>query len=515
MTLPVVRRSNARMGRSPATRCMRNAAAVLALVLTASTGVAMPRGLRRPRTVPHAAQGAQPGPACRPGGTAPQLSYHGGDLVAHAAVFVLFWGSEWQGDPEHQAAAAALRAFFQTAGTSPYACSLREFSVPGVPIDTGSFLGDAVITVPPVSPPETELEDDVIRGRIADEVSAQRAPAPTADTVYVVVPPKGVPVRSFGETGCGGSNFTFCGYHDSFLSGGRRFRYAVLPFPCSQDRGTCFVDAAEDPGRALQAVGSHELAETITDPDRPPVGPSGWFDNRLGQENADICHSDGCLVELPVGGDTFAVNSLWSNLAGGCVASAGCSPPPVQCTDTGSGACVVNERDPRGCALEALVDPNLGRDRVGLPSNVVSCADGQPFCDFDGVRDGRCTFHVAICLNSSDPRVACTPAAISAIRVASSGSGSAAATNRANVVALLAALRDIDPASTGSIGGSTVRYSPAASTRNACSQYLDVVVPLRRARAGAPSASRLRLMARTSSGVVRQQLKLICAATFF
>src|SRR5439155_12331118 len=199
MTLPVVRRSNARMGRSPATRCMRNAAAVLALVLTASTGVAMPRGLRRPRTVPHAAQGAQPGPACRPGGTAPQLSYHGGDLVAHAAVFVLFWGSEWQGDPEHQAAAAALRAFFQTAGTSPYACSLREFSVPGVPIDTGSFLGDAVITVPPVSPPETELEDDVIRGRIADEVSAQRAPAPTADTVYVVVPPKGVPVRSFGE----------------------------------------------------------------------------------------------------------------------------------------------------------------------------------------------------------------------------------------------------------------------------------------------------------------------------
>ena len=92
-----------------------------------------------------------------------------------------------------------------------------------------------------------------------------------------MVPPKGVPVRSFGETGCGGSNFTFCGYHDSFLSGGRRFRYAVLPFPCSQDRGTCFVDAAEDPGRALQAVGSHELAETITDPDRPPVGPSGWF----------------------------------------------------------------------------------------------------------------------------------------------------------------------------------------------------------------------------------------------
>ena len=101
MTLPMVRRLNARTGRSPATRSIRNAAAVLALVLTVSDGVAMPRGLRRPSIVHHAAQGVQPGSACRPTPGAPQLSYHGGDLVAHAAVFVLFAITakvNWTGD---------------------------------------------------------------------------------------------------------------------------------------------------------------------------------------------------------------------------------------------------------------------------------------------------------------------------------------------------------------------------------------------------------------------------------
>ncbi len=426
---------------------------------------------------------------------------------------MLFWGPEWENDPEQQAAAAALRSLFHQLGGSSYGCSWREWELPGSPIGAGSYLGDEVILTEPVGAGQP-LDDTDIQARIVTEVTAQRAPAATDDTVYVVAPRKGVPVQAGLETGCGGTNFTFCAYHDSFTQAGVRFRYAVLPYPCTQGGNTCFVDTQEDPGHALEAGGSHELAEAVTDPDQPPVGNGGWFEDRSGAENADLCESEACLAELTAGPDTFTLNSLWSNLAGGCVASAPCAPPPVECTDPAPGACVVNERAAEGCALEWLVDPNLTLDRAGLPGSKVACADGQPFCDADGAQNGACTFRVAVCLGNRDPRLACTPSPVSAVRLSARLASSADPVDQANASALIDALAHIDPSSTGSASGGTVSFTPPASTPNACSGYLDIVVPAGAHGGGATGTRALGLTAQTSGGLVRETLKLLCEPSF-
>lgn len=486
-------------------------ATILVASLRASPAHAVPRGKRRPRGLV-SAMSVQPGPQCHAGKHT--LTYHGGDLVQHVSVFVIFWGAEWQTDPEHQAAAASLRSMFQQLAASEYGCSWREFALPGSPLGAGSYAGDEIIASAPVAPGQ-ELDDAAIQARIVTEVQAHRAPALSDDMFYAVVPAKGVPVNAGGETGCGGSNFTFCGYHDSFTSGGNRVRYTVLPYPCSSGGGTCFIDAQESVGRALQAVGSHELAETVTDPDQPPVALGGWFDDHTGDENADVCASDACVVDLPVGVDVFAVNSLYSNLGGDCVASAPCALPPATCTDPAPGSCVTNARDRRACAFEWHVEPNLTRDHSGLAGGTVTCADGETFCDADGKADGRCTFHVATCLNSLDPRFTCTPTAVDSITLRGKLARSSDQADHANAAALLAALPATDAASAGTALGSVVTYSPPASTPDACGSYLDIVVPVKTtASTVKPGTRKLQLSVRTAAGKLSAKLTLVCKPTF-
>jgi hypothetical protein len=460
------------------------------LTLSALPAGATPRGKRAPRPPVASAPTAQfntaggaadlaplgadsvgrPGPQCRPRRN--PLTYHGGKLVTNPDVFLIFWGSQWNSDPEHLFAKADLLSFYQQVGSSGYACAWKEYGVPGQAYGTTTLDNMAPDIV--ASPPPNPLPDAAIQQKIQDEIAAGRAPARTDDMVYIVVPAKGVPVDIGGETGCGGSNFVFCGYHDSFGTFAAPFRYAVLPYPCNQNFYTCFVDANQTPGKALQSVGSHELAELVTDPDSFPVGNSGWYSNRDGQENADICTSYACGVDLPIG----TVNSFWSNLSNGCIDSVPCTPA-VDCTDTTPGNCVTGLSGLGKCTLEWLVYPNLTHTAAGLPGRTVTCSDGQPFCDFDNTVDGACTFHVAACLNSQDPRVSCSAASITNVKLVRPLPTSTNATDSANATRLLTALSTADPGSTGTQSGAQIAYSPVSTSANACTTFVDIVVPLR------------------------------------
>ncbi len=494
-----------------ARRTRRSSRLVAALVLaggvvsgTARVATAHPRGLARPRPESHPTLRAslpEPGASCRP--RRHLLRYHGGDLVRHAAIFVLFWGPDWSTDPEHQATAAALRTFFQGVGSSTYACAWREYAVPGQDIGPATYAGDEIVPTPPPTS-GGEVSDDDIQAMIASEVAAGHAPPVSDDAFYVVVPPKGVPVTVSGESGCGGSNFTFCGYHDAFARLGHRYRYTALPYPCAG----CFVDAGHDPGLALEEIASHELSETVTDPDAPPVGDGGWYDDATQDENADVCRLDGCDTLFPIGADTFVVNSLWSNLARACVAAANCSTPPPACTDDAPGGCVPNARDPDACAFEWHVEPNLTRARSGIVGSTVTCADGQSFCDADGVPDGQCTFRVAACLGSTDPRLSCVASPVTAVTLQSPSIRSRDPVDQANATTLLAALGDVDPGSTGTLSGREIAYAPPAGGANSCTAYQDVVVPTARGR------RTLRLTAVTTAGRVTTSVKLVCNPTW-
>jgi serine protease len=67
-------------------------------------------------------------------------------------------------------------------------------------------------------------------------------------------------------------------------------------------------------------VGGHEYAETITD----PYPNTGWLDGRgaeIGDKCAWISSGTGAATNLNFGGQKYAVQSLWSNAATGCVPS--------------------------------------------------------------------------------------------------------------------------------------------------------------------------------------------------
>jgi len=59
-------------------------------------------------------------------------------------------------------------------------------------------------------------------------------------------------------------------------------------------------------------------------------------------------------------------------------------------------------------------------DRFGLPKVEQSCVDDDPSCDLKPGQRGVCSFHVAVCLNNSDPNLPlCQPAGIGSVTVRS------------------------------------------------------------------------------------------------
>src|SRR5207237_141741 len=116
------------------------------------------------------------------------------------------------------------------------------------------------------------------------------------------------------------SNVSFYGYHDAFTdSAGGRVYYVVVAHP---------IGNGDFPGlndfQTLTAVTSHELAESVTNPDG-----GGWFDDHTSDEIGDLCSGRDDIGYL----NGYAVQSEWSVRAGGCVLPAGTTgsgsmPPP-------------------------------------------------------------------------------------------------------------------------------------------------------------------------------------------
>jgi hypothetical protein len=116
-----------------------------------------------------------------------------------------------------------------------------------------------------------------------------------------------------------------------------------------------------------------------------------------------------------------------------------------QCTEPAPGRCVTGGGSRRtDCLLELLTTGRPSFNRRGTKLGAaVWCADGDPVCDLDAGRDGVCTFGVALCLGSTDPRLpVCAPFPVRGVEVlAPSAAGGAAPDQRRNVQALEAAAR--------------------------------------------------------------------------
>ena len=109
------------------------------------------------------------------------------------------------------------------------------------------------------------------------------------------------------------STFTFCGYHSSvlFTPGNQYVVYTAQPYDyvqgCGFNGGVNALPSEADETDSQQSVLTHELFETITDPD---VG-SGWISNVTGDEAADTC--EGVYTTIQMNATMYTVQSLWSD----------------------------------------------------------------------------------------------------------------------------------------------------------------------------------------------------------
>jgi hypothetical protein len=238
----------------------------------------------------------------------PQLTYRGGPLIAQVRAFGLYWGSAWNGPmpggtTSQPVTRQAVDGYLRDLVSGAYIDLLAEYSVAGLTIARGSYLGSAIIGPDPAA----QVTDADIQSEIQQRIADGTIPAWDANTLYCVFLPSGTTVEDGGAASCQ----AFCGYHDAILDSSRNAPlayYAVLPYP---DCGGCAQASDGTPLAtfdALTAVTSHEVAEAVTD----PVPGSGWYDDRNG-EIGDICAWQLATV------DGYVVQQEWSNAAGTCV----------------------------------------------------------------------------------------------------------------------------------------------------------------------------------------------------
>jgi hypothetical protein len=182
-------------------------------------------------------------------------------------------------------------------------------------------------------------------------------PAPNGHRVYLIFAPEGTTVTDPGNTnGCAER----LGYH-SYLPyvNGRDGYYIVVPLHCAKD----VADVTD--------VISHELAETITDPNL-----SGWYNgSNTGGEASDICDSDrvpGYTL------DWLTVDAYWSNADGACIAGAahGLAVSNLSLTAGGSTATATATVENNGSSSITIPELELRGKRATDPSgNAMSPVD--------------------------------------------------------------------------------------------------------------------------------------------
>jgi len=277
-----------------------------------------------------------------------QLNYYDGPVVSNPSVYSVLWGGDDSAYLPEVAGSTTpdMDTFFGQVTHSSYISLLAQYGTQRAggtdqSIGYGSFTGRSKIT-PAASAAGTTVTDAQIQSELADQVNARHLPSPAVDaagytrTIYALFFPNGTTICD--GTDCSGH--AFCAYHNSFTATvdgvTRTLLYMVLPDDTDQSMLLgCNSNTATTSIQVLQSYTSHELSETITDPDvglatTDDAAPLGWYDQNYG-EVADICNdllsgnADGTLTGTD--GATYVVQKVWSNHDGACLTDDSSTPP--------------------------------------------------------------------------------------------------------------------------------------------------------------------------------------------
>jgi hypothetical protein len=262
-------------------------------------------------------------------GTTKNLSYHGGTggigVETAPKVYLVLWGSQWANDPSGEE--AILEKFFNNIGGSSWLNSVTQYCQ-GVANGTtscnssGTRAGNPATGIyggywhdngsaAPTHPTQSQLASEAVR---AAQHFGNNTSASNASVQYVIATAHGYNATGFGTQ--------YCAWHSSASSTVGRIAYTNLPYitDAGASCGANFNGLGATAG--ITIVEGHEMAETITD----QFPSTGWLD-QSGEENGDKCawisSGQGASANITASGNTFPVQSLWSNAynsgSGGCV----------------------------------------------------------------------------------------------------------------------------------------------------------------------------------------------------
>ena len=233
------------------------------------------------------------------------LLYHGGPVQTAPKLYVVFWGSAWNGSGDPNGVASRLKSFYAVIGGSRWLNSVTQYTQTG-----GAHVGNAgniyagsyvdTTSSPPSRPSQSAMAAEAVK-------AAAHFGDYSASASYIVAMPHGIKPSGFGTQ--------YCAYHSSTSASGKTIAWTNLPY--MPDAGTSCGAGSVNSGGTLDGVtivGGHEQGETETD----PQPNSGWLDSS-GAENGDKCAWTGLENNPNAGG--YPTQPLWSNANNGCVQS--------------------------------------------------------------------------------------------------------------------------------------------------------------------------------------------------
>ncbi len=239
------------------------------------------------------------------------ISYHGGPILGVSGPTTVYyiWYGNWSGN----SATTILTDLANSLGGSPY------FNINTTYTDgSGGRVMNAVAYVSSTNDNYshgTSLSDAAIESIVSDAVTSGRLPKDTTGVYFVLT--------SADVTASSGFCSQYCGWHTHGTIAGLDIKYSFVGNP---DRcpSSCAAQTIGPNGNAgadgMASIISHELEETVTDPDL-----NAWYDSR-GQENADKCAwtfgttftaSNGAKYNMTLGGRNFMIQQNWVNASGG------------------------------------------------------------------------------------------------------------------------------------------------------------------------------------------------------
>jgi hypothetical protein len=210
------------------------------------------------------------------------VTYQGGALLAHVEAQPIYFGSDWTATSDLQTEHAQLDQFTSSVVNSSFMDMLGNA---GYNVGRGTSTAGVVDNI--TLSKTTAVTDAQIQGRIQALINSGQLRAPDANRVYVTYVEPGVLVQYGGSS----SNASFLGYHSAFAgktaSGAAiDVHYIVVAYPGSPNFAASASGFTTDLNQ-LTTVTSHELAETVTDPN-VNYKQAGWMDPQANEEIADL-----------------------------------------------------------------------------------------------------------------------------------------------------------------------------------------------------------------------------------